>query len=138
MMSRLVALLLDLGVLGPPSEVAAPQPIKATNPTQYLRTPAPRTAVLYGAPWTMTGSVRRSEPEALAFSLRLRFTPVDRHGMAQKGKTDNISLDGTVSYAPRRPAFPESFDLTGWKVMKDETPMPAAATLGQAREAIGP
>ena len=139
MMSELAALLLDLGVLGPPSEVAAPQPIKASNATQYLRTPAPRTAILYGAPWSMTGSVRRAEADAdaIAFSLRLRYTPVDRNGNAVKGKSETITLDGKVSYAARREAFPESFDLVGWKLMKLDVPQRGVNTLREAREAVG-
>ena len=138
MMSQLAALLLDLGVLGPPSEVAAPQPIKATNATQSLRTAAPRIAVLYGAPWTMTGTVRRAGSDAIAFTLRLRYAPVDRHGIAIKGKTDTVTLEGTASYAPRRASFPDSFDLVGWKIMRLDTPVAAAGTLGAAREALGP
>jgi len=138
MMGQLVALLLDLGVLGPPSEVSAPQPIKASNATQYLRTAAPRMALLYGAPWSMTGSVRRAQDDAVAFTLRLRYTPVDRNGMAIKGKSDNLTLEGVVSYAPKLPAFPESFDLLGWKLMKLETPLRSVSNLGEAREAVGP
>jgi len=138
MMSQLAALLLDLGVLGPPAEVAAPQPIKATNATQYLRTAAPRAAVLYGAPWTMSGTVRRAGPDAIGFTLRLRYAPVDRYGIAVKGKTDTVTLEGTASYAPRRTTFPDSFDLVGWKIMKLDTPFADVATLGAAREALGP
>jgi len=138
MMSSLVALLLDLGVLGPPSDVSAPQAIKAASTTQYLRTPAPRTAILYGAPWSMTGSVRRAEPDTIAFSLRLRYTPVDSNGNAIKGRKETLTVEGKVSYAARREAFPESFDLVGWKLMKLETPQRAVATLGEAREVVGP
>ena len=138
MMSQLAALLLDLGVLGPPADVSAPQPVKATNATQYLRTAAPRIAVLYGPPWTMTGTVRRSGPDGIGFALRLRYAPVDRYGIAVKGKQDSVVLEGTVSYAPRRESFPDSFDLVGWKVMKLDTKVAPAATLGAAREALGP
>jgi hypothetical protein len=138
MMGQLCALLLDLGVLGPPSDVAGPQSIKANNATQYLRTAAPRAALVYGAPWTMTGSVRRASADEIAFNLRLLYTPVDRHGIAIKGKTDSITLAGTVSYAPRRASFPDSFDLFGWKLMKLDAPLRGVATLGDAKEAIGP
>jgi hypothetical protein len=138
MMSSLVALLLDLGVLGPPSEVSAAQSIKAASATQYLRTPAPRTAILYGAPWSMSGTVRRAGDDEVAFALRLRYAPVDRNGNAVKGKSETLTLDGKVSYAPRREAFPDSFDLVGWKLMKMDAPQRKVDTLGEAREVIGP
>lgn len=137
-MAQLATLLLDLGVLGPPSEVAAPQAIKASNATQNLRTAAPRMALLYGAPWTMTGTVRRTEGETLAFALRLHYTPVDGNGNVVKGKTDDIAIEGTVSYARQRPALPDSLDLVGWKLMRLEVPLAAVSTLGEARQAIGP
>src|SRR5690242_4790878 len=97
MMAQLTALLLDLGVLGPPSEVAGPQAIKAGNATQHLRTAAPRIAVLYGAPWSMTGTVRRADRDAIAFNLRLRYVPVDRQGNVIRGKAETITLTGTVA-----------------------------------------
>lgn len=139
LMSRLSALLLDLGFLGPPSDVNAPQAIKASSETQYLRTDAPRKAILYGAPWSMSGTVRRAGPDKVGFSLRLQYRPVDRNGNAIPGKTETVKLDGTAYYGAPRPALPDSMDLTGWKILRvgDAAPQPAAPTLVEARRALG-
>jgi len=140
MMSQLAALLLDLGVIGPPADVSAPQPITASSATQYIRTSAPRTAVLYGAPWNMSGTVRRAGPDKVAFNLRLRFHPVDRYGNAVASKTDTVTLEGTASFAARRATLPDSMDLTGWKVMRagGDMPLPDAPSLREARQSVAP
>ncbi|MFO1312685.1 MAG: hypothetical protein U1F41_11555 [Burkholderiales bacterium] len=140
LMSRLSALLLDLGFLGPPSEVGAPQGVKASNDSQYLRTDAPRKAVLYGAPWSMNGTVRRAGPDKVGFSLRLTYRPVDRNGNALAGKTEAIRLEGTAFFGPPRPTLPDSMDLSGWKMMRvgETAPQPSAPTLDEARRALGP
>lgn len=140
LMSKLAAMLLDLGFLGPPSDVRASQAIKASNETQYLRTDAPRKAVLYGAPWTMTGTVRRAGPDKVGFALRLQFRPVDRYGNAIAGKSETVRLEGTASYGPRREALPDSMDLAGWKVMRigEDVERPGASNLAEARKALDP
>lgn len=137
MMSKLAALLLDMGVLGPPADVANSRAIAAESQTQYIRAEAPRTATLYGPPWRMTGTVQRMNDDRIAFTLRLRFRPVDAKGRLIAGKTEAIELAGTVSYAPPRPVFSETMDLTGWSLMKDTTPMERVTTLGEARKALG-
>ncbi|MFO1323894.1 MAG: hypothetical protein U1F15_07495 [Burkholderiales bacterium] len=138
MQSKLVAVLLDLGVLGPPSDVTRPQAITASSTTQYLRAEAPRMALLFAPPWTMRGTVRPAGDGKIAFALKLRYRPVDRNGMPVAGKTDGIELTGTVSYAPRRATLPDSLDLTGWKLMRRDTPLRGVETLGAARESLGP
>ncbi|MCC7326224.1 MAG: hypothetical protein IT521_05410 [Burkholderiales bacterium] len=137
MMSKLVAVLLDQGALVGPSEVTATLPIKAGSTTQYLRTDAPRIAALYGPPWTMTGTLHPAGDRKLDYALRLVFRPVDGKGAATPGGSEAIALEGSVSFTERRPAFPESFDLVGWKFMKVETPLPAVRTLGEARRSLG-
>jgi hypothetical protein len=136
LMSQLAALLLDLAVLGPPSDVNAPQAVKASSSSQYLRVQAPRKALLFGAPWNAAGTVRRVEPDKVGFTLRLAYRPVDRYGNATPGKTEVVTLEGSASYAPRRESLPDSMDLTGWKVMRvgDEAERPKARTLAEARQ----
>jgi hypothetical protein len=138
LMSQLVALLLDLGVLEAPADVTAPRAIRAASATQYLRTAAPRKAVLYGAPWTMTGSVRRASPERIAFNVKLDFRPVDANGNAIGGKRDTVALEGDLSFAPLRPALPDSFDLVGWRLKRvgEAGELPAVSTLREARSAV--
>jgi hypothetical protein len=139
-LSQLTAVLLDLGVIGPPSEVTASRAIAASNKTQYIRTAAPRAVVLYGPPWDMTGTVRNAGPDKVGFNLRMRYHPVDRNGSAIAGKTEAIALEGVVSFAPPRATLPDSMDLTGWKVMRAgrDAPLPAAPTLKEARQLIPP
>lgn len=136
LMSQLAALLLDLAVLGPPSDVNAPQAVKASSSSQYLRVQAPRKALLFGAPWNVTGTVKRAGPDKVGFTLRLRYRPVDSYGNAIPDKTEALTLEGTVSYAPPRESLPDSMDLSGWKVMRvgDETERPKARTLAEARQ----
>jgi hypothetical protein len=140
MMAQLAALLLDLGVIGPPSDVTAPRSIDASSATQYIRTAAPRQALLYGPPWSMTGKVRSAGPGKVGFDLRLRFHPVDRNGNAIPDKTDVITLEGTAAFTSRRAMLPDTMDLTGWKVMRAgvDAPLPDAATLEDARRSLTP
>lgn len=139
-LSQLASLLLDLGVIGAPSEVTASRTIAASNKTQYIRTAAPRAVVLYGPPWDMTGTVRNAGPDKVGFNLRMRYHPVDRNGSAIAGKTETIALAGTVSFAPPRASLPDSMDLTGWKVMRagHDAPVGTASTLKDARPLIPP
>jgi hypothetical protein len=137
MMSRLAAVLLDLGALGPPADVGKSQAIGAESKTQFLRAEAPRTATLYGPPWRMTGTVQRTSDDQIAFTLRLRFKPVDAKGRLIPGKTDAMEIAGTVSYVAPPAAFPESMDLAGWTLMKGTAPMAKATTLGEARSSLG-
>jgi hypothetical protein len=139
MMAQLAALLLDQGVIGPPSDVTSPRPVTASNATQYIRTSAPRKAILYGAPWTMSGTVRRAGADKVAFNLRLRFHPVDRNGNAIAGKTESITLEGVASYATRRESMPDSMDLAGYKLMRvgaGGAALPSVATLKDARNQL--
>jgi hypothetical protein len=140
MMSQLAALLLDLGVIGPPSEVSASRSIAASSRTQYIRTAAPRKALLYGAPWSMTGTARNAGADKVGFNLQLRFRPVDRYGNAIAGKSDVVTLEGTATFKTRAATLPDSMDLTGWKVMRagEYTPLADAATLKEARQTVTP
>ncbi len=138
MMSKLTALLLDLGVLDPPAEVTKPRTISADSATQYIRTEAPRIAALYGPPWKMTGIVRPTAEGPLAFTLRLDYRPVDTKGQLLKSRHDTVDLDGTVSYAEKRPSLPDTLDLVDWKIMKRNRPLASASTLGEARANLGP
>ena len=137
MMSQLAAVLLDQGALVAPAEITKPETIKAASATQYIRTAAPRLAALYGPPWTMTGTVRPADDGRLAFTLRLRFKPVDAKGVVVAGRTEVVELTGTVSYAAKRGALPPTFDLVGWKLMKGDAPLPGVATLDAARSSLG-
>jgi hypothetical protein len=138
MMGRLVAVLLDLGVIGPPSDVTRPLAIKAGSATQFLRSEAPRMATLYGPPWSMTGNVKPAGDGRLAFALELRYRPVDNHGVPIAGRTDTLELAGTVNFAERRATLPDTFDLVGWKLMKGDVMLGGAPTLEEARAAVGP
>lgn len=137
MMSQLAAVLLDQGALVAPAEITKPETIKAASATQYIRTAAPRLAALYGPPWTMTGTVRPTDDGRLAFTLRLRYRPVDAKGVVVAGRTEVVELAGTVSYAAKRDALPPTFDLVGWKLMKGDVPLPGVATLDAARGSLG-
>lgn len=137
MAMQLVAVLLDEGVLGGPADVTGRLAISAGSDTQYIRTESPTSAALYGPPWRVTGSIRPGDGGRLAFALRLTFRPVDRTGRLVSGRTETIDLSGHVSFTDRRPAMPDSLDLVGWKIMRGGAPLPAAATLAQARSSVG-
>lgn len=137
MMAKLTAVLLDQGVLEAPTEVTSRRAIRAGSTSQFIRADAPRLATLYGPPWSMTGTVQPTADGRLAFALSLRFRPVDQRGVPVPGKTDTLELSGSVSFADRRPQLPDTMDLLGWKVMKRESPVAGAATLAEARAAVG-
>ncbi|MEO8755335.1 MAG: hypothetical protein ABI624_21955 [Casimicrobiaceae bacterium] len=136
MMTKLAVVLLDLGVLGAPADVVKAQPITASNSTQFIRTEAPRIAALYGPPWNMTGTVRPAGDRKVAFSMRLRFHPVDAKGKVDPATTDTVELQGTVSYAPKRATMPDTFDLVGWQLIKNDARIAGVADIGAAREAM--
>ena len=139
MTAQLVALLLDLGVIGPPADVTAPRPIQASSATRFIRTEAPSAAMLYGPPWRMSGTVRPgATKDDVAWSLKLAYRPVDGKGKLVSGRTDSISIEGRTSFAPRRATLPDSFDLTGFTVLRDDRKIAAQSTVGDARKAIGP
>lgn len=139
MTAQLAALLLDQGVIGPPSDVTAPRTIKAGNDAQYIRTAAPNAALLYGPPWRMTGTVRPGAArDAVAFTLKLDYRPVDSHGTPRAGRTDTLSLDGAMSFAARRAALPDDFALGEFTLLRDEKKMDKQPTLGAARRALAP
>jgi hypothetical protein len=137
MATQLVAVLLDQGVLEAPSDVTQPRTISAESSTQFLRTETPNTAALYGPPWRMTGTVKPAEDGRLAFALRLTFRPVDARGRVDRTRTETLDLAGTVSYGDPRAAMSDTFDLVGWKLVRDGNELPAVATLKDARTSVG-
>jgi len=137
MATQLVAVLLDQGVLEAPSDVTQPRTVSAGSATQFLRTETPNTAALYGPPWRVAGTVRPGEDGRLAFALRLSFRPVDARGKVDAMRTETLELAGTVSYGDRRATMSDSFDLVGWKLVRDGNELPAVATLKEARTSVG-
>lgn len=137
MMTQLVAVLLDQGVLEGPSDVTQARTLAAGSTTAFLRTETPNTAALYGPPWRVTGTVRPSGDGRLAYSLRLTFRPVDARGKVDTKRTETIDLAGNVSYGARRAAMPDTFDLVGWKLVRQGNDLPAVATLQEARRSVG-
>jgi hypothetical protein len=85
----------------------------------------------------MTGTVAPAADGALSFRLHLSFRPVDRKGRIQASKRDTVDLSGTVSYGERRKAMSDTFDLTGWKLMYRNRDAGVAATMSEARQAVG-
>jgi hypothetical protein len=81
----------------------------------------------------MTGSVRPGEDGRLAFTLRLTFHPVDRIGKVLAGRTEIVALAGTVAFVNRRRAMPDTFDLVGWKLLRNNQELAPASTLDEAR-----
>lgn len=137
MAMQLVAVLLDEGVLGGPADVTGRVAIAAGSDTQYIRTETPTTATLYGPPWRVTGTVRPGAGGRLEFSLRLAFRPVEPSGRLASRRTETIELTGHATFADRRGAMPDTLDLVGWKIVRAGVPLPAAATLGEARASVG-
>lgn len=139
MTAQLTTLLLDMGVIGPPSDVTAPRSIRAASATQFIRTSAPNAAMLYGPPWRMTGTAKPGATgNDVSFALKLAYRPVDSKGKLVAGRTDTIAIEGSVGFSPRRATLPDSFDLTGFTLMRDETKVAAQRTVGEARKAIAP
>lgn len=139
MAAQLAALLLDEGVIGPPADVTAPRAVKAASDTRYIRTAAPNAVILYGPPWRMTGSVRPGATrDDVAFALKLAYRPVDSKGTPVAGRTDTLTLEGRASFAPRPASLPDSFELAEFTVLRDDQPLGAQRTVGDARRALGP
>jgi len=137
MATQLVAVLLDQGVLGGPGDVTKPLAIATGSTTQFIRTETPNSAALYAPPWRVSGSIRPTDNQRMAFSLRLTFHPVDQGGRVLPNRMDAIDLAGTVSFADKRAAMPGSFDLVGWKLLVNGQARDAVATLDEARRSVG-
>ena len=99
MMTQLVAVLLDQGVLEGPSDVTQARTFAAGSTTAFLRTETPNTAALYGPPWRVTGTVRPSGDGRLAYSLRLTFRPVDARGKVDTTRTETSTSRATCRTA---------------------------------------
>ena len=135
--SDLVAILLEAGLPEGPASIKRTHALKAQNRTQFILTRAPAAAVLYGAPWDVSGNVRALEDSGIAFDLTFRFRPVDASGRASPTITETARLTGEASYADLRARLPDSFDLVGWKLVRSGTVLGAVTTLGEARHVTG-
>jgi hypothetical protein len=135
--SELVAILLEAALPEGPEGVAGTRALKAGSESQFILTQAPGGAVLYGPPWSVSGTVRRGAGDALAFDLAFRFRPVDESGRAAKSGTDTARLSGSARYVPPRDRLPDTFDLVGWKLVRSGTLLGDAKTLGEARQMAG-
>lgn len=135
--AELVAILLEAALPEGPDSITRAHEVNASNPSQFILTQAPGAQVLYGPPWTVSGSVRRNDGGAVALDLRFRFRPVDEAGRASKATTDTARLTGTVTYTGQRERLPDTFDLVGWKLVRGSTVLGDVKTLGEARQAVG-
>ena len=61
----------------------------------------------------------------------------DRLHSSQTPDRTRIELTGHATFADRRGAMPDTLDLVGWKIVRAGVPLPAAATLGEARASVG-
>lgn len=135
--SELVAVLLEAALPEGPDGVAATRAVNASSASQFILTQAPGAAVLYGPPWNVGGSLRRSGAKELTFDLRFRFRPVDSAGRPSRSTTRTARLQGSLRYDDMRERLPDTFDLVGWKLVKGGTPLADVRSLGEARQAAG-
>jgi hypothetical protein len=91
---------------------------------------------VYGAPWTLSGTVRAAGKGEIAFNLTLRYRRVGRSGVAEATDAAPLKLQGTLSYAARRTRLPDSFDIDGWRIVRQGTVRDGVATLGELRRAL--
>jgi hypothetical protein len=135
--SELAAILLDAALPEGPDGIGRTQAIKAGNATQFVLTQAPGGAVLYGPPWSVTGSVRRGDADAVVFELEFRYRPVDEAGRVARSGTETARLTGATRYGPARDRLPDTFDLVGWKLVRAGAVLGDAKTLAEARQMAG-
>jgi len=135
--AQLAALLLDQGVIGPPADVTAIRTIRASSTTQYIRASAPSAALLFAPPWRMSGTARPGATRNdVAFAMKLDYRPVDAKGAVLTGRTETLAIEGSMSFAPRRDALPDSFDLSGFSLLRDDKKVDAQPTVGAFRKVI--
>ena len=65
-----------------------------------------------------------------------RLPPVDAKGAVVAGRTETSSIDGSMSFAPRRETLPDSFDLSGFSLLRDDKKVEAQPTVGAWRKVI--
>jgi hypothetical protein len=135
--SELAAILLEATLPEGPGGIGRTQTIKGGNDTQFVLTQAPGGAVLYGPPWSVAGTARRGDANAVVFELEFRYRPVDEAGRVARSGTETARLTGTARYAPLRDRLPDTFDLVGWKVVRAGSVLGDAKTLAEARQMAG-
>lgn len=139
MTAQLASVLLDQGVIGPPSDVTGTRTIKASSDTQYLRAAAPNAAVLFAPPWRMSGTVRPGKTKSdIGFAMTLTYRPVDAKGVPVAGRADSLKLEGNVNFVPRREALPDTLDLRGYSVLRNDTAIEGQPNVAAVRKAITP
>jgi hypothetical protein len=135
--SELVAILVEAALPEGPESIVRTHAVKAGEASRFILTQAPGGTVLYGPPWTVTGSMRKGDADTLAFELEFRFRPVDEAGRAARSGTETARLSGAVRYAALRERLPDTFDLVGWKLVRAGAVLGDAKTLGEARQMAG-
>lgn len=133
--AQLAASLLELALPDGPGSVVAARTVKLAEPHRYLLTATPTQRAAYGAPWTLSGSVRPGKRGEVAFTLTLRYRRVGNSGIADAADAPPLKLVGTLAYAARRSRLPDAFDIAGWRVTLGGDTIDGYATLGELRRA---
>jgi hypothetical protein len=135
--SQLVIVLLTAALPGGPPAPGPPQHVRFAEKANPIRIATATASAVYGAPWTVTGSVTVSGANAPA-TYQLSFT------CSEQGVAQTMEFAGSAGDAKSPVDLPDSMKLAGWKVRRlslakepspgSTQPPPKAATLGELRQ----
>jgi len=120
LMHQLVMTLLDQAFPNGPTSVGASVPIKIVQKERAIRIATPSAGGRLEAPWTLTGTARRSG-DRIEYDLQFAFT-------AQRS-TRSLGFTGFWERAPAAPALDDHMSLDGWTVLW-LTPMTSTSQQG--------
>jgi hypothetical protein len=136
--AQLVASLLQLALPEGPTSVTAKREVRLAESRRYLVTATPASRAAYGAPWSVAGSVRPGARGEFTYTLTLRYRRVGPGGVADARESPPLKLEGTISFAARRARLPDTFDLAGWRIVRNGATLDEQPTLGALRRAVQP
>ncbi len=133
---QLVAGLLQVAVPEGPAALKGSRSVRLTEPRRYVVTATPASRAVYGAPWSLSGTVRAVGKGEIAFDVTLRYRRVGRSGVADVNDAAPLKLEGRLSYPAQRSRLPDSLDLDGWRIVRAGSVRDGVATLGELRRAV--
>jgi len=129
------ATLLQLARPRGPRSVTARTPVRVSG-TRIVHVATPTLSSLFGPPWTIEGWVAPAGNGAYTFDLAFSFRLLTGDGSASP-RTHVHRYEGRVSLPAKRPRLPDSLSLDGWTLENAQGATFFAATLGEARRALG-
>lgn len=118
-----------------PRSITARTPVRLSG-TRILQVTTPTLSSLFGPPWTIEGWIAPAGAGEYTFDLAFTFRLLAGDGSGSS-RTHVHRYEGRVALPAKRPRLPDSLSLDGWTLENAQGATFFAATLGEARRALG-